>query len=276
MIQTESMLLPSFPGRYQNVGQPWRRLFHLDQHDRIVEQACLSDEHETMSSRFVHGVGVGIVAREGAALSVPLRGPVIVVMNRPFGGVAEALALGVWLRRLRQNVIVATSSMLRHVPGLDSECLFFEPTTHMRNNESLARAREVLRADGCVVTAPAALSEAGWIHGNSDDRWHSVAVALAQATGASFLPVRVEGKGRWAGGHLARFGQSFAEYAVARELADLSNTNLRLCFGRETTLETLGADGGPGGIASRLRTLTLDAAADAVRSGLSVRPFRQT
>jgi putative hemolysin len=155
---------------------------------------------ETFVERALHTLDI---AADATGLErIPSQGATIVAANHPHGMV-DGLALAGAVSRVRRDVRVLANRALTIVPELAEMCLFVDPSGHAR-----ASARSVggmrgavawLREGRALIVFPAG-EVAHTFTGDQltprDAQWHPVAGRLAALTGASVVPVFIEGRNR--------------------------------------------------------------------------------
>ncbi|HUO24258.1 MAG TPA: GNAT family N-acyltransferase [Candidatus Aquilonibacter sp.] len=128
------------------------------------------------------------------AARIPVKGPVVVVANHPFG-VLDGAILTVLLTRARSDVKVMTNALLGDIPELDRHCIFVDPFQTDRsidvNRRALKEALAWLREGGMLAIFPSGeVSHWQLPHAQiADAAWNDTAVRLIRRTGASALPV---------------------------------------------------------------------------------------
>jgi putative hemolysin len=130
---------------------------------------------------------------------IPIRGPVVVTANHPFG-VLDGAILGALLSQVRSDVRVLTNFLLAGIPELHQHCIFVDPfggrQSATRNRHALRQAVNWLRAGGMLAMFPA--GEVSHIHLRqmeiADPTWSPAASRLIRITGAEALPVFFPGR----------------------------------------------------------------------------------
>jgi len=128
---------------------------------------------------------------------IPPSGPVVVVANHPLGGLEGILLTGL-LRHARSDYKVFVNVMLMFIDELREFYIFTNPAAPgcAMNRASIGEARAWLRSGHCLLVFPAGRvgiyrPEKGYV---TDETWDRLALALGFMTGASFVPVFIEGE----------------------------------------------------------------------------------
>lgn len=131
--------------------------------------------------------------------SVPQDGPLVIVANHPFGAL-EGLFLYQWFARQRPDLKILGNELLGRIaplaPALIAVDVLSGHSATGRNARSLIGARRHVAGGGALLLFPAgAVSrfDAG-DGGIADPVWNPVLGHLVRTTGASVLPVHVEGR----------------------------------------------------------------------------------
>ena len=132
---------------------------------------------------------------------VPVKGPLVVVANHPFGAV-EGLVLGALLRSVRSDVRVMVNHILRHLDlaGLKESYIYVDPFGGAGASRSnIAPLRETLqwvRAGGALGVFPAGEVSHLSLRKRciTDAPWSETVARIIRKTGAQVLPVYFNGK----------------------------------------------------------------------------------
>ena len=215
---------PSLHGRViANVARPLlTRLLGLETLRRIYFAACDATD-STFFERALRALQIDIDVATDDLQQIPLTGPTIVAANHPRGAL-DGLVLGATVSRIRPDTRLLANHLLQRIPELRSSCFFVDPfggpLAEARSRAGLRAAHLWLRQGGAVVMFPA--GEVSFKHDPSgrliEQPWHETLGRLAVQTGASVVPVRIDGENsRWfyAAG---RIHASLRTALLAREL----------------------------------------------------------
>jgi putative hemolysin len=129
---------------------------------------------------------------------VPVKGPLVVAANHPFGGV-EGLVLAAMVKRVRGDVKLLVNEMLGVLPEFRPELIgvdvFGGEGARRRNSEAMREALKHLQGGGCVIVFPAGeVSHFRLRDMNvTDPDWQRGVGLLVRRSGAAVLPVYVPG-----------------------------------------------------------------------------------
>jgi putative hemolysin len=134
------------------------------------------------------------------AASIPASGPVVIVANHPTGA-ADGLALLSAVRTRRPDVRVLGNHLLTRIPELRDCTIAVNPFVAgaRANLPGVRAAQRWLATGGALIVFPAGevSSVRGRNGGMVDRAWHASVVKLIRASGASAVPVFVNGATSW-------------------------------------------------------------------------------
>jgi len=167
---------------------------------RYLEWSSRGHTSENIFAAGIRLLGVRLRFDEAALAAVPQRGPLLVVSNHPFG-VADGLALGDLVTRVRPDTKIMTHSLLCQPPEAQR---FLLPVDFGKSNEARQRsARTRLEAvqwlkDGhCVALFPGggvATRQSPTKGPALDLPWHTFVAKLAAVSGVQVLPLFFHGQ----------------------------------------------------------------------------------
>jgi putative hemolysin len=198
--------------------------------------------------------------------AVPATGPLLVVANHPFG-VADGLALGAIVTRLRPDTKIMTHSLLCQPPEAKRYLLPVDFSGTAAAREASARTRkaavEWLAAGHCVAIFPAGgvATRQNPLKGPALDLpWHSFTGRLAAVPGTRVLPLHFEGRNSLLF-HLASHVWYPARIALMfRETLRRAGRPLRVTVGKTLAADDLPLTQGKQAIADHLRHTTFSLA----------------
>jgi putative hemolysin len=174
------------------------RALALPKLNDINAAAELLADDASAESRILRAMRVTLDIDEHALPRIPETGPLIVVANHPFGGV-EGLLLASLLRRRRPDVKIMANRLLGHIPSLRELFILVNPfggdAAARSNTAPLKEALRWLAAGGVLGVFPAGeVSHFDVQRGEiSDPAWSDTVARIASHSGASVLPVFIEG-----------------------------------------------------------------------------------
>ena len=211
---SERTLFPSF-------NPILAKLLSLDK-VREVYEATREPDGTNIFNRLLKKMNVTCSVSDADLARVPATGACVVVANHPFG-ILDGILLGALLLRVRPDLKILTNYMLTGVPELDEYCIPLDPfggkqqsavsTQHSAkksvetqheasspnvNQRGIRGAKEWLNRGGMLLIFPAGevahLNPKQWAKGVTDPEWNTTAFRLARSTGASALPVFIDGR----------------------------------------------------------------------------------
>jgi putative hemolysin len=157
------------------------------------------DPSEPFAERALRALRVSIDVEAASLERIPSAGPVVVVVNHPFGGL-DGLALLALLKRRRPDVKVLANRLLAHVPEMRDDCLFVDPFggagSARRNTAPIRAALRWVRGGGALAVFPAGeVSSLSLRRGDvADIGWSASVAGLIRASGANVLPMFFSGR----------------------------------------------------------------------------------
>ena len=174
------------------------RTFSLTPLGRAYERASRDEGSPDFSTRALSALDVTIDVATEELRHIPASGPLVIVANHPCGA-ADGLLLMSLLNRVRSDLKLLGNSLLRFVPGLQSNLLpldvFGGTGSIQRNASALRQAMRWLKSGGAVLVFPAGevAHEQGRGGNALDSTWQPTAAELAARTNATLLPMFIAG-----------------------------------------------------------------------------------
>lgn len=177
---------------------PLLRMLYLKRLERLYRQVPEGLQGAAFAQALLDVFQVQVELSELDLPRIPVRGPVVVVANHPFGGI-EGVVLAALLRQVRPDVKVLANYLLRHIPELEELFFFLDPFG--RKGSVAANARGIRQAvrwvkeGGMLAVFPA--GEVAHLHLKqllvTDPRWNPTAAHIARLAGASVQPFYFHG-----------------------------------------------------------------------------------
>jgi putative hemolysin len=209
---------------------------------------------------------------------VPATGPLLVIANHPFGGLDGLVLLSV-LHRVRPDVKVLATSLLRALPDLRDHCVFVDTlagrSAAFENARGVREAIRWVRSGGALGLFPAGeVAHARRSDGAVvDSAWPDSLARLVRHTGAIVLPVFFEGANSRLFTAAGRIHPLLRTALLPRELLRKRGSVVRLRIGAAVPARRLVSIAQDSEMVSSLRLRT-DALGEAARpsAGADSRP----
>jgi len=195
-LAEERLFRLRFPLRWP--AEAVERALKLDRLEAVYDDIKGSPERGFFATQAIERLGVRASLPTGDLEHVPASGPVLVVANHPFG-IIEGLLIVDLLRRVRPDVKLLANSLLARMPECHDFIFFVNPfggpEAAAQNIRGLKQSLRWLRQGGLLLTFPSGeVSRLDWRSGRvKDSAWNANTARLARQTGATVVPVHVEG-----------------------------------------------------------------------------------
>ncbi len=175
------------------------RLLSIQALNDVHEQVAVTATSDAFFRRTLEVLGCGYEVSESDLERIPEKGQVVVVSNHPLGGL-DGIILGDLLRRRRPDVKLMANYLLRNIRFAADHMIFVDPFTAKSgpaasNIRPLRESLGHLKAGGLLAVFPGnKVSHYQWHRGEiADPEWVPHIAGLIRRTGASALPVFIEG-----------------------------------------------------------------------------------
>lgn len=177
---------------------PWLdRLLALDGINAIYDRVAPGGT-EGFIERTLGDLGIGCRVAKEELGRIPVKGPLVVVANHPFGAI-EGIALAVLLRKVRPDVRVMANFLLGRIPELRQLFICVDPfgkeQSALRNIRPFRQAMRWLAGGGALAVFPA--GEVAHLDLRQrqvvEPPWSPTIAGLIRRSGASVVPVFFDG-----------------------------------------------------------------------------------
>lgn len=181
-------------------------------------------------------LGITASCDRSSLARIPTTGPLIVAANHPHGALDGLLLLDL-VRRVRTDVRSLANLWLAAVPELTASCFFVDPFggpgAAARSRTGLRAARLWLQHGGALIVFPAgAVAHERDRRGKPvDGPWKPTVGRLAVATGATVLPVHLDGGNRAAFYRAGSIHAALRTALLGRELLARRGAVIRVSIG---------------------------------------------
>ncbi len=192
---------------------------------------------------------------------IPNEGAAIVVANHPFG-MLDGLLLGAMLLRIRSDVRIVANRLLTAIPDIGPHCIYVDAMDGddrlSVNTRGLRQAIRHLQKGGLVLFFPAG-EVAHWsvrTMSISDPQWSDSAARLAEMTGASVIPISVQGANSFGFQVSGLIHPKLRTLQLPRELLNKRGQQVKMIVSPPIKAEKLKAAGDPEAATSLLQWST--------------------
>jgi putative hemolysin len=175
------------------------RALGFPQLNAINAAASDIDDGDSAENRILRVMRVSASVDAASMERIPQHGPLLVVANHPFGGV-EGLLLASMLKQRRSDVKIMANQLLGHIDILKDLFILVDvfggDHARKQNSSALKEALRWLEAGGVLGVFPA--GEVSHFDARraeiTDPEWSDTVARIAMHSGASVLPVFIEGR----------------------------------------------------------------------------------
>ena len=174
------------------------RALGLRRLERVHAEASAMDPAIPFTDRVLKSLGIGFSYLHEDLARIPVKGPVVVMANHPFGGV-EGIILLSMLRRIRPDVRAMANIMLSAIPEMRDQFIFVDPfgtRNAVRSNiRPLKECLAWLKDGGMLIVFPAGEVSSYDRRENRvrDPVWSPSTAALVRKTEATVVPMYFTG-----------------------------------------------------------------------------------
>ena len=181
------------------------------------------------------GVRVNAIDSQSVLLNLPKEGPLLIVANHPLGGL-EGVAITQLLLGLRADTKVLTNNLLTRIPELQSTFIgvdVLSKNAARENVKGIRAASQHLKAGGALLIFPAGKVASVNVRSRKveDHPWNRFAGNLLKRSGASCLPIYVDGYNSRFFYAMALIHSKLRTLLLPRELANKTGSELKLIIG---------------------------------------------
>ena len=169
--------------------------------------------------------------------SIPLKGPLVVVSNHPFGGL-DGIILGKILLQARSDVRILGNFLLKDITGIGDFIIpvnpFEERQSIQGNLKGIKDALRWLKDGGVLVTFPAGEVASFQLRRYRvvDQTWSRHVAGMVRRAEAAVLPVYFPGKNGWLFQCLGLLHPRLRTALLARELMNKKDKEITIYIGR--------------------------------------------
>jgi putative hemolysin len=200
------------------------------------------------TERYLRYLNIDFKVDESSLERIPKTGPLLVVSNHPYG-IADGFTLLRILKKVRKDARIISTTVLGEVPEVGKSDEFILLDVHHgktaeateKNRRSLLTVVRALKKGQAIIVFPAGavsrrLPETGEI---GDLPWKPDFFHLAIRSGATILPVYVDGQNSFTFMAAARIHRTLATALLAREFLNKRNKTISTVIGDPLAPEEL-------------------------------------
>jgi putative hemolysin len=175
------------------------KLFALDRLDRLYEQVVSAHDSDSIFKAVCDALDIGIVVAAAEWQKIPRSGPVIFLVNHPTG-VMEGLTMTALLEQVRPGVRTLSHSWFSRYPKIARRMFLVDPQAGRacgrENIKTVGKAAKWVAGNGALITYPAGeVARFNWGRMRvTDSHWKTGAVRILRKTGATAVPVFLDGR----------------------------------------------------------------------------------
>ncbi len=229
---------------------------------RYLEWSSRGHTSENIFAAGIRLLGIDLAHDPAALAAVPTRGPLLVVANHPYG-VADGLALGDLVTRVRPDTKIMTHSLLCQPPEAQR---FLLPVDFGKSSEARQRSARTrrdavqwLRDGHCVALFPAggvATRQKPTQGPALDLPWHPFVAKLAAVSGVQVLPLFFHGQNSTLFHLASHLSYPLRIALLFRETLRQLGETIRVEVGPTVAGESLPHGEGKDAVAAALRAIT--------------------
>jgi putative hemolysin len=231
---------------------------------RYLEWAARGHGRENIFAAGIRYLRIALRFDESALKSIPTHGPLLIVANHPFG-VADGLALGDLVTRVRPDAKIMTHSLLCQPPEARRYLLpvDFGGTREARQSSARTRLEAVqwLKDGHCVVLFPSGgvATRQKPLRGPALDLpWHPFVAKLAAVAGVNVVPLFFHGQNSTLFHIASNVYYPFRAALLFRETLRQFGRQMHVSIGAPFSGSNLPHDRGKQAVADTLRRITFD------------------
>ena len=181
-----NLLLPARPALEGLLGIPKINETH--------RKAGALDAALPFTDRILQVLGISYVVADEERATIPVKGPVVVVANHPFGGIEGIILLSL-LRSIRPDVRFMANYLLGSIPELRDQFIFVDPfgarSAAAKNIQPMKESLRWLQDEGMLGIFPAGEVSSVDLHSGliRDPAWDHKIAAIVRRTQATVLPI---------------------------------------------------------------------------------------
>lgn len=177
------------------------KVLQVERMDGMYRELVFDGDRTTFLERLLSKLGVELRATDADLAQIPKSGPVLAVVNHPFG-IVEGAALAYLLPRIRPDVKIMANFLLGQFPEIEDKIIAVDPfggrESWRANLRGLRECRNWLDQGGMLVVFPAGeVSQMQFQFPRvavEDPAWSETVARLLRHTEASALPMFIDGR----------------------------------------------------------------------------------
>ncbi len=174
------------------------RALKLDQLNELYSEVHHASRGTDFIERILQQMNINVMHNEQELRHIPRNGPLIITANHPFG-ILDGIMLVALIRRIRPDFKIMSNHLMACVPESREFSIFVDPfgskQSISRNMQGMKECLRWLKNDGALGIFPG--GTVSHIQGPRpvvrDPVWHENVAKLVRLTGATVLPVHIEG-----------------------------------------------------------------------------------
>ena len=224
---------------------PVSKVFGLDRFEELYSDLRSDTSEQSLPQRLIERLQISVSIGDDDLARIPLEGPVVAVANHPFG-LLDAALLAALLPERRPDVKFMGNRLLQAIPEISERLIIVDPDDDARGAAvsvtGLRRAVKFL-SDGGMLTVFPAGEVSHWraqSRAVEDRSWHSSVGGLIRRSGATAVPIYVEGANSALFQLAGMLHPRLRTALLPRELLNKVRREVRIRVGTPITAEKLG------------------------------------
>jgi putative hemolysin len=238
LIDLRAALPDGMTGKYFRTVLPViEQVLAIDKINTIHQSIPAGLEVKDFCRAGLEGLGVDYAVTDQELSHVPVKGPLVMVANHPFGGL-EGIILAELLLGIRPDVRILGNYLLKQIPTLHPSIIAVDPfnpkTAAMANARALKKAVDWVSGGGALLTFPA--GEVAHINLKSaaviDPPWSPHIAKIILKAKAKALPVHVHGRNSALFNMMGIIHPRLRTMMLPREMTNKQGATIQLTLGQ--------------------------------------------
>lgn len=202
-------------------------------------------EHDVLglSGAFLDKLNIDLALSGVSVETYPTSGPLIILANHPFG-LLDGFILDHLLTKIRPDGFLMGFHALGQIPEYSDRLILVDPlkkrSRQSLNVKSWRQAFRLVSSGGALVVFPAgSVSHFQWDKKSvADPQWNAHIATLARKTGATVLPIHIQGHNSWLFQLCGMISPKLQNLLIFKEFPKMKNREIEITLGKAMPPET--------------------------------------